>query len=98
MDYDGRYGQYRIRIGKGDLTKHKDLLSSLMTKAHGGTSRPIRFRELSDRPHRNRDPFLGHRFLGIEARLNVPLRRPDDRHHPSTGRPHCRPNVSGRSW
>jgi predicted transport protein len=36
MDYDARWGQYRIRLGKADLTKHKDLLTSLMAKAHGG--------------------------------------------------------------
>ncbi len=37
MDYDGRWGQYRIRVGKADLAKHKDLLVSLMAKAQGGT-------------------------------------------------------------
>jgi predicted transport protein len=37
MDYEVRWGQYRIRVGKADLTKHKDLLIALMTKAHGGT-------------------------------------------------------------
>jgi 5-methylcytosine-specific restriction endonuclease McrA len=37
MDYDSRWGQYRIRVGKADLTKHKDLLISLLAKAHGGT-------------------------------------------------------------
>jgi hypothetical protein len=37
MDYESRWGQYRIRVGKADLTKNKDLLISLMTKAHGGT-------------------------------------------------------------
>jgi predicted transport protein len=37
MDYDSHWGYYRIRVGKADLTKHKDLLISLMSKAHGGT-------------------------------------------------------------
>ena len=36
MDYEVRWGQYRIRVGKADLTKHKDLLVSLMAKARGG--------------------------------------------------------------
>jgi predicted transport protein len=36
MDYDARWGQYRIRVGKSDLAKHKDLLVALMTKAHEG--------------------------------------------------------------
>ena len=36
MDYDVRWSQYRIRVGRADLTKHKDLLVSLMTKAYGG--------------------------------------------------------------
>ena len=35
MDYD-RWGKYRVRVSKADLAKHKDLLVSLMTKAHGG--------------------------------------------------------------
>jgi predicted transport protein len=34
MDYDDRWGHYWIRLDKADLTKHKDLLISLMTKAH----------------------------------------------------------------
>ncbi len=37
MDYDARWGQYRLRVGKTDLMKHKDLLVSLMTKARGGS-------------------------------------------------------------
>jgi hypothetical protein len=37
MDYQNRWGQYRIRVGKADLTKHKDLLISLMAQARGGT-------------------------------------------------------------
>ena len=37
LDYESRWGQYRIRVGKADLTKHKALLISLMDKARGGT-------------------------------------------------------------
>jgi predicted transport protein len=36
MEYDPRWGQYRVRLGKGDLQKHKDFLMSLIAKAHGG--------------------------------------------------------------
>ena len=35
MDYDARWGQYRIRLGPADLTTHRDLIVSLMRKAHG---------------------------------------------------------------
>ncbi len=33
MDYDSRWGRYRIRLAKGDTTKHRDFLAALMTKA-----------------------------------------------------------------
>ena len=36
IDYDDRAGHYRIRLDKTDLTKHKELLISLMTQARGG--------------------------------------------------------------
>lgn len=36
MDYDSRWGRYRIRLSKGDTTKHKELLAALLTKAFGG--------------------------------------------------------------
>jgi hypothetical protein len=32
-----RWGQYRIRVGRTDLSKHEDLLTSLMAKAHRAT-------------------------------------------------------------
>lgn len=35
MDYDARWGRYRIRVAKSDITKHKDFLASLMARAHG---------------------------------------------------------------
>jgi hypothetical protein len=35
MDYNTRWEQYRIRLTKPDLAKHKDLLVGLMTRAHG---------------------------------------------------------------
>jgi hypothetical protein len=33
MDYDSRWGRYRIRLPKGDLAKHKDFLTALVTTA-----------------------------------------------------------------
>lgn len=38
MDYDARWGRYRIRLAKGDTTKHKDFLAALMEKAFGGAT------------------------------------------------------------
>lgn len=38
MDYDARWGRYRIRLAKGDTTKHKEFLAQLMTKAFGGAA------------------------------------------------------------
>lgn len=38
MDYDTRWGRYRIRLAKGDTTKHKEFLAGLMTKAFGATA------------------------------------------------------------
>jgi predicted transport protein len=38
MDYDSRWGRYRIRLAKGDTTKRKDFLAALMTKAFGGAA------------------------------------------------------------
>jgi len=35
MDYDSRWGRYRIRLAKGDTAKHKEFLAALMTKAFG---------------------------------------------------------------
>jgi hypothetical protein len=35
MDYNERWGQYRIRLTRPDLTKNKDLLLDLMSRAHG---------------------------------------------------------------
>ena len=37
IDYDDGWGHYRIRLDKADLTKHKDLLVSLMAQARGDT-------------------------------------------------------------
>jgi hypothetical protein len=33
--YDARWGQYRIRLTKGDVARHRELLVSLMQQAHG---------------------------------------------------------------
>jgi predicted transport protein len=38
MDYDARWGRYRIRLSTGDITKHKEVLVSLLTKAYGGAA------------------------------------------------------------
>jgi hypothetical protein len=35
MEYDGRWGRYRIRLGKGDVKKHETLLRELMKQAFG---------------------------------------------------------------
>jgi len=35
MDYDSRWGRYRIRLAKGDITKHRDFLTVLLKRAHG---------------------------------------------------------------
>lgn len=35
MDYDSRWGRYRIRLAKGDVSKHKDFLTALISKAFG---------------------------------------------------------------
>jgi hypothetical protein len=35
MGYDSRWGQYRIRLGKGDVAKHSKFLAELMKKASG---------------------------------------------------------------
>lgn len=35
MEYDSRWGRYRIRLGKGDVEKHKSLLIELMKMAYG---------------------------------------------------------------
>lgn len=38
MEYDSRWGRYRIRIGKSDLKKHEQLLRELMKMAYGEVS------------------------------------------------------------
>lgn len=41
LDYDNRWSRYRIRLGKGDVKKHADLLQELFSAAHtefGGNS------------------------------------------------------------
>ena len=38
MDYDARWGRYRIRLAKGDIAKHKQVLAALMAKAHEGAA------------------------------------------------------------
>ena len=35
MDYEDRWGQYRVRLDKADLARHRELLISLMRRAHG---------------------------------------------------------------
>lgn len=36
MDYDARWGRYRIRLSKGDIAKHKEFLATVLTRAYGG--------------------------------------------------------------
>ncbi len=36
MDYDARWGQYRIRLGPADLSKHRDLIVSLTEPVNVG--------------------------------------------------------------
>jgi predicted transport protein len=38
MDYDVRWGRYRIRLAKGDTIKYKDFLATFMAQAYSGTS------------------------------------------------------------
>lgn len=33
MDYDSRWGNYRIRLNKGDIKKHQEVLKELLTRA-----------------------------------------------------------------
>jgi len=33
MDYDSRWGAYRLRLNKGDIKKHHDLLKDLLKRA-----------------------------------------------------------------
>jgi predicted transport protein len=35
MDYDGKWGKYRIRLVRGDVKKHSDFLKSFLLKASG---------------------------------------------------------------
>lgn len=35
MEYDHRWGRYRLRLSPGDLAKQKDLLTSLLAQAYG---------------------------------------------------------------
>ena len=35
MDYDNKWGRYRIRVDKNDIVKHKELLKNLMKQAYG---------------------------------------------------------------
>jgi hypothetical protein len=36
MDYDKRWGRYRIRLQPGDIEKHRDVLQEIVKAAHGG--------------------------------------------------------------
>jgi predicted transport protein len=36
MDYDSRWGRYRIRVATGDLAQHRDFLMQLFARARGG--------------------------------------------------------------
>ena len=34
MDYDNRWGYYRIRLQPGDIDKHKDILTEVIAEAY----------------------------------------------------------------
>ncbi|MCA6408355.1 MAG: hypothetical protein IM575_04460 [Cytophagales bacterium] len=36
MDYDSRWGRYRIRLNKGDIKKHHDVIKNFLTLANNG--------------------------------------------------------------
>ena len=38
MDYDARWGRYRIRLAKGDVKKHEAFLTDLMKRAYGASA------------------------------------------------------------
>lgn len=38
MDYDGRWGRYRIRLKPGDIEKNKEILAEVVKEAYGATS------------------------------------------------------------
>lgn len=38
MDYDNRWGYYRIRLQSGDLDKHKQILSEVITEAYAASA------------------------------------------------------------
>jgi hypothetical protein len=38
MDYNARWGQYRIRLAKDDIKKHSDVLGELLKSAYQRTS------------------------------------------------------------
>ncbi len=38
LDYDNRWSRYRIRLGKGDVKKHAELLQELFSAAHAESS------------------------------------------------------------
>ena len=35
VDYDKKWGRYRLRLAKGDIKKHRDLLTKLLRQAYG---------------------------------------------------------------
>jgi len=37
MDYDNRWGRYRIRLSKGELDKHSDVLKEILLEAYEST-------------------------------------------------------------
>jgi hypothetical protein len=38
MDYDKKWGRYRVRLAQGDLTKHAQLLTKLMKQSYSGSA------------------------------------------------------------
>lgn len=38
MNYDKKWGRYRIKLSKQDVNKHKELITSLLKMAYGKTT------------------------------------------------------------
>jgi len=38
MDYENKWGRYRIRVDKNDIAKNRDLLKELMMQSNGVTA------------------------------------------------------------
>jgi hypothetical protein len=39
MDYDSRWGRYRIRLQPGEIEKHREILTQVISEAYAATGR-----------------------------------------------------------